>query len=127
MDDKKFARDNKKIFIGIGIGIIIGILASVIPALIKTSGSLPVLRILVLVILGALIGAILGGTVVAVLVATEDKDKAAMKKRLICLLIASVIILIIYGILTYVGYSKIASIVSWLGLIIAAIFIQKIK
>ncbi|MBL1071688.1 hypothetical protein [Lactobacillus kitasatonis] len=122
MKDDKISRDNKKIFIGMGIGAVIGILVSVILSVVD---SLQILPMFVLMILYALIGILLGGTFAAVIAATEDKT--VMKKRLIYLFAVFIVTLIISRILINVGHSKLALIVGWIGIAIANIFVNRIK
>lgn len=122
MKDDKISRDNKKIFIGMGIGAVIGILVSVILSVVD---SLQILPVFVLMILYALIGILLGGTFAAVIAATEDKT--VMKKRLIYLFAVFIVTLIISRILINVGHSKLALIVGWIGIAIANIFVNRIK
>ena len=122
MKDDKISRDNKKIFIGMGIGAVIGILVS---AILSVVDSLQILPMFVLMILYALIGILLGGTFAAVIAATEDKT--VMKKRLIYLFTVFIVTLIISRILINVGHSKLALIVGWIGIAIANIFVNRIK
>ena len=122
MKDDKISRDNKKIFIGMGIGAVIGILVSVILSVVD---SLQILPMFVLMILHALIGILLGGTFAAVIAATGDKT--VMKKRLIYLFTVFIVTLIISRILINVGHSKLALIVGWIGIAIANIFVNRIK
>lgn len=122
MKDDKICRDNKKIFIGMGIGAVIGILVS---AILSVVDSLQILPVFVLMILYALIGILLGGTFAAVIAATEDKT--VMKKRLIYLFTVFIVTLIISRILINVGHSKLALIVGWIGIAIANIFVNRIK
>lgn len=122
MKDDKISRDNKKIFIGMGIGAVIGILVS---AILSVVDSLQILPVFVLMILYALIGILLGGTFAAVIAATEDKT--VMKKRLIYLFTVFIVTLIISRILINVGHSKLALIVGWIGIAIANIFVNRIK
>lgn len=122
MKDDKISRDNKKIFIGMGIGAVIGILVSVILSVVD---SLQILPMFVLMILYALIGILLGGTFAAVIAAIEDKT--VMKKRLIYLFTVFIVTLIISRILINVGHSKLALIVGWIGIAIANIFVNRIK
>lgn len=122
MKDDKISRDNKKIFIGMGIGAVIGILVSVILSVVD---SLQILPVFVLMILYALIGILLGGTFAAVIAATEDKT--VMKKRLIYFFTVFIVTLIISRILINVGHSKLALIVGWIGIAIANIFVNRIK
>lgn len=122
MKDDKISRDNKKIFIGMGIGAVIGILVLVILSVVDSLQNLPMF---VLMILYALIGILLGGTFAAVIAATEDKT--VMKKRLIYLFTVFIVTLIISRILINVGHSKLALIVGWIGIAIANIFVNRIK
>ena len=122
MKDDKISRDNKKIFIGMGIGAVIGILVSVILSVVD---SLQILPMFVLMILHALIGILLGGTFAAVIAAADNKT--VMKKRLIYLFTVFIVTLIISRILINVGHSKLALIVGWIGIAIANIFVNRIK
>lgn len=65
MNDKKFARENKRIIKGMGIGMLVGPLFFLISFFFKTSGHIQSFQVIVSIAIGVTLGLTLGGLISA--------------------------------------------------------------
>lgn len=84
MNDKKFARENKRILIGMGIGMLGGPLFFLISFFFKTSGHIQSFQVIVSIALGVAFGLLFGGMISANLAVNKTvESKIPWQKKIL--------------------------------------------